>query len=70
MRMVNWGVILRWKMALNEIRLYHAIPEPTITTYLISFDLVVAAYYFYYFVSSYFASSYIASSCYLITLIL
>eukprot|EP00392_Amoebophrya_sp_AT5.2_P004354 g4362.t1 len=22
----NWGVVLRWKMALNEIRLYHSIP--------------------------------------------
>ncbi|CAD7954214.1 unnamed protein product [Amoebophrya sp. A120] len=27
-RMLNWGVVLRWKMALNEIKLYHAIPEP------------------------------------------
>jgi len=26
---LNWGVVLRWKMALHEIKLYHAIPSET-----------------------------------------
>eukprot|EP00392_Amoebophrya_sp_AT5.2_P017695 g18102.t1 len=38
---LNWGVVLRWKMALNEIRLYHSIPEKTRDAILTKRDQVV-----------------------------